>query len=167
MRILVVDDDDDMRDVLSCCLRYLGRCDTAENGLVAAEKFKQAYLEGFPYMLVTMDCQMPVLGGFGAISMIRTFETAQRGEWFRTTICIISADDNCLERYEQQHGLDSCLYYIRKPFLVDDIRGIAQLALGRTRAALTHLRPAPQTPSVLRQAAGQSCQSGVSHREKA
>lgn len=121
MRMLVVDDNQEIRNLLSCCLHDLGHCDTADNGLTAVEKFCQAFWDGDPYHFITMDCQMPVLDGFGAISMIRTFEASQHGQSYPIPICIISADNNCLQRYEKQHGQDTYLSYLRKPFRVDEL----------------------------------------------
>lgn len=131
MRILIVDDNPDIRYLISLSVGYAGRCDLAENGLAAVELFRQASLEHDPYGLITMDCQMPVLDGFGAISMIRTSETAQNENSFHSTICIISADDNCLQRYEQKNGLDNNLHYLPKPFLIEDLDVIVSIALAR------------------------------------
>lgn len=134
MRILIVDDNPDIRFLISLGIGYAGRCDLAENGLVAVELFRQASQEHDPYSLITMDCQMPVLDGFGAISMIRTSEVAQNENSFHSTICIISADDNCLQRYEQKNGLDNNLHYLRKPFLIKDLDALVQIALARTHS---------------------------------
>lgn len=52
MRILVVDDNPGIRDMLSSCRSYQGRCDLAENGLIAVEMFHQASSERDPYTLI-------------------------------------------------------------------------------------------------------------------
>jgi CheY-like chemotaxis protein len=135
MRILVVDDNPGLRDLLSCSLSYLGRCDQAENGLVAVDMYRQARAEHDPYILITMDCQMPVLDGFGAISMIRATEAAQKEPCFHSTICVISADDDCLERCEERRDTDDCLHCLQKPFLLADLDEIASIALRQTEAS--------------------------------
>jgi CheY-like chemotaxis protein len=143
MRVLVVDDDAQVRDVLVCGLKYLGVCDVAENGLVAIDLFQRAYLEDKPYGMVTMDCQMPVLDGMEAVSRIRAFEAAQSGVWFRTTICFITGEVHCRQRYEQQHGSDDALYFLGKPFSFIDLGRITKLALNRTRAAQSPIQQLP------------------------
>lgn len=145
MRILVVDDSRDIRDLLRCSLGDLGRCDLAENGLIAVEMVRQASSEHDPYALITMDCQMPVLDGFSAISMIRTFEAAQKEPLFRSTICIISADNNCLQKYEEKHGSDDFLHYLQKPFLLVDLYEIAQTAQRRLQDSLPYRRFLPES----------------------
>ena len=135
MRILIVDDSAEIRNLLVCGLKYLGQCDVAENGLVAIDLFQRACLENKPYGMVTMDCQMPVLDGMEAVSRIRAFETAQPGVRFRTTICFITAEDHCRQNYEEQHGFDDALYSLGKPFSFADLARVAQLALNRVRAA--------------------------------
>ena len=144
MRILVVDDNPDIRYLISRSLSYAGRCDLAENGLVAVEMFRQASAERDPYALITMDCQMPVLDGFGAISMIRASEAAQKNIRFHSTICIVSADDNCLQKYEQKNGLDDYLHYLHKPFLISDLSALARIALRRLRSSLPCKKSFPQ-----------------------
>jgi CheY-like chemotaxis protein len=144
MRVLVVDDNADVRDVLTCGLQYLGRCDPAENGLAAVEMFKEACRAGEPYGMVTMDCQMPVLDGFDAVCRIRGFEAGLPGNWFRTTICFITAEDQCLQRYEQQYGRDDALFSLPKPFRFLDLGKIAQLALSRVRTAQPQVQLLPR-----------------------
>jgi len=144
MRILIVDDNPDIRYLISRSLSYAGRCDLAENGLAAVEMFRQASAERDPYALITMDCQMPVLDGFGAISMIRASESAQKNIRFHSTICIVSADDNCLQKYEQKNGLDDYLHYLHKPFLVSDLSAIARIALHRLHSASPYNHSFPE-----------------------
>lgn len=144
MRILIADDNPDIRCLISRSLIHVGRCDLAENGLAAVEMFRQADAEHDPYALITMDCQMPILDGFGAISMIRAFEAAQKRIRLHSTICIISADDNCLQRHEDKNGPDDNLHYLRKPFFINDLYVIARTALGRLRSSLLQSQSFPQ-----------------------
>ncbi len=69
-RILVVDDNEVNRFVVSEQLTLAGyTVDTAENGAIAVEKVGQTN-----YVLVFMDCQMPVLDGYAAAQEIRRAE---------------------------------------------------------------------------------------------
>lgn len=137
MRILIVDDDKHLRILLSSCLNSIGQCETANNGRIAIEKFIQAYTEGNPYSFITMDNQMPVLDGLCAINTIRSFEISQKSRSPITPICIVSADEDCLEIYEQQYGKDSHLRYLPKPFRVQDLVSIAQLTLHQQHSTET------------------------------
>ncbi|NNG02017.1 MAG: response regulator [Desulfobacteraceae bacterium] len=57
-RILIVDDDPDIRDLLKAILKREGEVDVAENGEAAMEKLEQKY-----FRLIISDVEMPVLGG--------------------------------------------------------------------------------------------------------
>lgn len=105
--------------------------DLATNGQLAVERFKERQ-----YDLILMDCQMPVLDGYGATRQIRHIEE-QRNEQveiqespkgpsqkklrrdFRTPIVALTADavkhdrEACLES-----GMDD---YVSKPFTPKDI----------------------------------------------
>lgn len=58
-RLLVVDDDDKVRDALTVLLKDEGRVDTAANGREAMEKIADGY-----YAAIVSDYSMPVMDGF-------------------------------------------------------------------------------------------------------
>ena len=67
-RILVVDDDNSVRDLLKEILEMNGHLvDTAENGKMALDLIKRN-----PYELVIMDRNMPMLDGVQTVTIIRT-----------------------------------------------------------------------------------------------
>lgn len=138
MRILLVDDNEQIRDLLKIGLRHLGDAAPAENGLEAVEMYRRAWLEGKPFGFVTMDCEMPVLDGLTAISRIRSFEKTQMGNLFNTTICIVSAEDRCLKQYEERNGADNNLFFVRKPFKFECVRRIASIALSKVHSIQLH-----------------------------
>ena len=66
-KVLVVEDNAINQMVAQCQLEDFGlEVDVADNGKISLEK-----LENTEYDLVLMDCQMPVMGGFEASSLIR------------------------------------------------------------------------------------------------
>jgi len=69
-RILVMDDEEIIQDVLSNMLDFLGyEVDIAADGATALEKYKQALQSGNSFDLVIMDLTIPGgLGGKEAIS---------------------------------------------------------------------------------------------------
>jgi len=71
-RLLIVDDDDCVRDALSRFFKLRGfEVDQARDGLEAVEK-----CAGHVYDLVTMDLEMPNMGGREAIERIRCIHPA-------------------------------------------------------------------------------------------
>jgi signal transduction histidine kinase/CheY-like chemotaxis protein len=115
-RVLVVEDNEINRQVAVMFLSKMGyRCDVAVNGMEAVEAIKQT-----DYQLVFMDCQMPVLDGFGATKYIRLWE----GEQKHTRIIALTANalqpdrDKCLAA-----GMDD---YISKPIRQQELTDVIQ-----------------------------------------
>jgi len=106
MRILVVDDDSVMRNILSVILRRADfEVDGAEDGLIGVEMWEKG-----GYDLVLMDVQMPRMNGFEAASTIREKERTRGGH---TPIVAITA--YALEKDKAEclaAGMDG---YISKP----------------------------------------------------
>ncbi|WKY60047.1 response regulator [Vibrio sp. SNU_ST1] len=69
-KVLVVEDSRVNQQVAKMMLKKLGfEVDIAENGEIGVEKFKAN-----DYVMIFMDCQMPVLDGFEATKQIRALE---------------------------------------------------------------------------------------------
>jgi PAS domain S-box-containing protein len=72
-RILLVEDSEDNRFLMMAYFKYTSyEVDIAENGEIAVERFKVR-----DYDLVLMDMQMPVMDGYTATRIIRSWEEAQ------------------------------------------------------------------------------------------
>ncbi len=111
LRILVVEDNIDNRDIVVFMLESLGyQVDTVENGQEALDILSQN-----EYDIVFMDCQMPVMDGYEATEQLRQREGEQR----HTTIIGLTAhamDDDrekCLAA-----GMDE---YLSKPVSMNDL----------------------------------------------
>jgi CheY-like chemotaxis protein len=106
MRILVVDDDSVMRNILSVMLKRADfEVDVAEDGLIGVEMWEKG-----DYDLVLMDVQMPRMNGFEATYAIREKERTRGGH---TPIVAITA--YALEKDKEEclaAGMDA---YMSKP----------------------------------------------------
>lgn len=70
LNILVVDDDEDIRELISMKLSlHKAKCDEAKDGAEAFEKIKAAN-----YDCVITDVRMPNASGIDLIKMIRSYE---------------------------------------------------------------------------------------------
>lgn len=113
-KILLVEDNDDNRELLLMQLQFLGYgADYCRNGQEALER-----LNGCQYDLVLMDCNMPILDGYEATRTWRQQEASQT----RTIIVGVTA-------YAMRGDRDKCLAagmddYLSKPVSTDDIERV-------------------------------------------
>lgn len=81
-RILVVDDEPDVRDFISTCLEDAGfQVDTAFDGQNALEKIEVTAPD-----LITLDMIMPRMSGIGLLRKLR-----ENGQWKKIPVVIITA----------------------------------------------------------------------------
>ena len=118
--ILVVDDDSDIRDILSETLNSLGsRVITAANGRECLDKVDKEAPE-----LVFLDIEMPVKNGLEVLKELR-----QRG---RDTTAIMITAYGTIERAVQAMR-EGAFDFITKPFDLDHIALVVEKALERER----------------------------------
>jgi two-component system response regulator MprA len=121
-RVLVVDDDPDVREAVETALELDGhRVTTANDGLAALKRLGQAEFDA-----VVLDVLMPNLDGFEVCRRLRVSGN-------RTPVLILTARDS---QEDTIRGLDlGADDYLVKPF------GLGEL-LARVRALLRRTRPA-------------------------
>lgn len=123
MKALVVEDDMTSRMILAKILstHFQFNCDSAENGLEAVEKFKQALQHNEPYSLILLDIMMPVMDGQSALIAIREIEQkfqVEPGEEVRAIMTSALSDAfNVTEAFSNGQA-DA---YITKPVSKDKI----------------------------------------------
>ncbi|HEY4117916.1 MAG TPA: response regulator [Byssovorax sp.] len=118
-RVLVAEDDDDMRDLVAGALRLDGYdvvevCDGGRFIVQVSEAYEQLDARTV-FDLVVSDIRMPVASGLSVV------ETLRRAQW-RTPVILMTAfvDDELRRRAK---ALDAVLF--DKPFDIDDLRTIA------------------------------------------
>jgi len=109
-RVLVVDDDKDVRDILFSVLQSRGiQTDSATNGREALELIGQ-----HPYVVVLLDLMMPEIDGFGVL------ETLQAAGTMPVVLVVSAADQGLTDKLDPSliHGV------IRKPFDPQEIADV-------------------------------------------
>jgi two-component system, OmpR family, response regulator MprA len=121
-RVLVVDDDPDVRDAVETALELEGhRVTTAPDGLAALRRLGQTEFDA-----MVLDVLMPNLDGFEVCRRLRTSGN-------RTPVLILTARDS---EEDTIRGLDlGADDYLVKPFALGEL-------LARVRALLRRTRPA-------------------------
>jgi two-component system OmpR family response regulator len=118
-RLLVVDDEPNIRELLSASLRYAGfEVETAADGQEAL-----ALAESYRPDLLVLDVMMPGLDGFGVVRRLR-----QAGR--RTPVVFLTARDAAEDKVSGLTlGGDD---YVTKPFSLDEVLARIRAVLRRT-----------------------------------
>jgi two-component system response regulator MprA len=120
-RVLVVDDDPDVRDSLSRALRYAGyQVITAVHGGEALDAVARS-----PVDLIVLDVLMPILDGLDACRRLR-----ERGD--ATPVLVLTARDSVDDRVT---GLDAGADdYLVKPFALGELQARVRALLRRSQS---------------------------------
>lgn len=107
LKILLVEDSPDNRFLFETFLKQLNcTVDFAENGMTGYEKFTSS-----AYDLILMDIQMPVLDGYSATKLIRSYE--KMNKLARTPVIALSAHARAEEKEESLQA--GCDLHVSKP----------------------------------------------------
>jgi two-component system response regulator MprA len=140
-RVLVVDDDPDVRDSLARALRLSGYAvTTAVHGADALDAVAR-----FPVDLIVLDVQMPVVDGFDACRMLRArgdatpvlVLTARAAVDDRVTGLEVGADDYLVKPFALRELLARVRALLRRSASHRDVLGYADLTLNTATRLVT------------------------------
>jgi CheY-like chemotaxis protein len=126
-RLLIVDDN---KINLGLLLQYMTKkrkhevVETAENGLLAVQKFEQ---KDGGFDIIFMDISMPVLDGFGATKQIRAIEESKRnkaqaaGEELKPPALIVALTGLASSRDQNEAALVGIDVFITKPVAFKEV----------------------------------------------
>ncbi|HWV16025.1 MAG TPA: response regulator [Cellvibrio sp.] len=110
LRILVIDDNEMSRNLLTRSIRALGgKVDTAENIQIASEKITATELSGPAYDVVLLDLYMPAENGPSAAELIQQIPC-------RTAPAIIMLAAFGREEFREKRGAIPPIHFLTKPF---------------------------------------------------
>ncbi|MCX6238318.1 MAG: response regulator, partial [Bacteroidia bacterium] len=113
LSVLVAEDNPTNLKVAQLILKpFITAFDSAENGLIAFEKFKAN-----KYDVIFMDIQMPVMNGYEAVKSIRDYETENN----LTPVKIVAMTANAMKEDVEQCLSSGMNEYLSKPFRRDDM----------------------------------------------
>ncbi|HSJ03858.1 MAG: response regulator transcription factor [Verrucomicrobium sp.] len=126
MRVLVVEDDPDLRRSLAATLREENYAvDVAADGLEGLEKAQHS-----PYDIILLDVMLPGLGGWEFLQKLRPQS--------KTPVLMLTARDAVQDRVKGlNHGADD---YLTKPFDIEEllarVRALIRRAAGQAQPTL-------------------------------
>ncbi len=128
LKILIVEDDFMVRQILRDILEPYGVVDIAVNGEEAVQAFRVAWRQNTPYDLICMDIMMPVMDGNAALIKIREIELSLGiiGSEEVKVIMISALDDvkTVVKAYSKGGATSYIVKPIEKERLVGEMRSI-------------------------------------------
>ncbi|MEO5346845.1 MAG: response regulator [Magnetococcus sp. YQC-9] len=115
MKILIADDDDNSRVILTTILASHGECHEVGNGVEAVAFFKSALESGTPFQLVCMDIMMPEMDGQEAVLAIRALEKAHHVSQNDEAVVIMTSALDTLDSIIRSFDQGGCNAYLGKP----------------------------------------------------
>jgi two-component system chemotaxis response regulator CheY len=132
LKILVVEDDFMVRQVIRDILEVYGMLDIAVNGEEAIQAFRVAWRKEEPYDLICMDIMMPVMDGNEALIKIREIEKSLGiiGPEEVRVIMITALDDakTVVKAYSKGGATSYIVKPIEKERLINEVRDIGLIA---------------------------------------
>jgi two-component system chemotaxis response regulator CheY len=117
MKVLIADDCEMSRELLSVAFEGLARVECAEDGERAVQLFTGALEQGNPFDLVCLDITMPRMTGHEVLRTIRALEAEAGGRTVVFMITASSSPDDMLEGL-----LGECDDYLTKPVVQHALR---------------------------------------------
>ncbi|NAL78386.1 response regulator [Nitrososphaera sp. AFS] len=111
-RILIIDDEEDIADILRMTLEYNGfNTDTYTDPVLAYRNFR-----GGQYDLVILDIKMPDVDGFNLYQKIRRTDG-------KVKIIFLTASEYYYEQFRKENGFDEFNQelFLRKPIETEDL----------------------------------------------
>jgi len=128
LRILIVEDDFMVRQVIRDILEHYGTVDIVVNGEEAVQAFRVAWRQQEPYHLICMDIMMPIMDGNEALVKIREMERSLGivGSEEVKVIMISALDDakTVVRAYFNGGATSYIVKPIEKERLISEIRNI-------------------------------------------
>jgi two-component system chemotaxis response regulator CheY len=128
LKILIVEDDFMVRQILRDILEPYGVVDIAVNGEEAVQAFRVAWRQNSPYDLLCMDIMMPVMDGNAALIKIREIELSLGiiGSEEVKVIMISALDDvkTVVKAYSKGGATSYIVKPIEKERLIGEMRSI-------------------------------------------
>ena len=118
MKILNIDDEYIALTKMEQLFTEYGECETAKDGISALQKIHEAYVNGRPFDMITIDIEMPRMNGLQLLTKIREEEEIL---FMPNSIKIMITADGSPQNV-MQAAKNKCDAYLVKPVKKDALK---------------------------------------------
>ena len=125
MKILILEDDRHLLDLLTRNMQMYGECYSTDNGADALRAFEEAMIQNAPFDVALLDVMLPGMSGYEVLEHIRTFEARWKKDGLKGTkvimVTALNSSKNIIQAFRE-----NCEGYLTKPYTTEELNSVLQ-----------------------------------------
>lgn len=123
MKILILEDDRHLLELLTRNMQMYGECYSTDNGPDALRAFEEAMLHNDPYDIALLDVMLPGMSGYEVLEYIRQMEAKWKKDGLRGTkvvmVTALNSSKNIMQAFRE-----NCEGYLTKPYTTEELNTV-------------------------------------------
>ena len=134
MKILILEDDRHLLDLLTRNMMMYGECYSTDNGADAVRVFDEAMTSHEPFDVALLDVMLPGMSGYEVLEYIRQIEAKWKRDGLKGAkvimVTALNSSKNILQAFRE-----NCEGYLTKPYTTDELNDVLnKLGIYKQRA---------------------------------
>jgi two-component system, chemotaxis family, chemotaxis protein CheY len=123
MKILILEDDRHLLDLLTRNMQMYGECYSTDNGADALRAFEEAMMNNTPFDIALLDVMLPGMSGYEVLEYIRQVEAQWKKDGLRGTkvimVTALNSSKNIMQAFRE-----NCEGYLTKPYTTEELNSV-------------------------------------------
>ncbi|MFY7998924.1 MAG: response regulator transcription factor [Candidatus Kapaibacteriota bacterium] len=120
MKILILEDDRHLLDLLTRNMQMYGECYSTDNGADALRAFEEAMINNAPFDIALLDVMLPGMSGYEVLEYIRQMEAQWKKDGLRGAkiimVTALNSSKNIIQAFRE-----NCEGYLTKPYTTEEL----------------------------------------------
>ena len=123
MKILILEDDRHLLDLLTRNMQMYGECYSTDNGADALRAFEEAMMNNAPFDIALLDVMLPGMSGYEVLEYIRQMEAQWKKDGLRGAkiimVTALNSSKNIIQAFRE-----NCEGYLTKPYTTEELNTV-------------------------------------------
>ncbi len=123
MKILILEDDRHLLDLLTRNMTMYGDCYSTDNGADAVRVFDEAMTSHEPFNVALLDVMLPGMSGYEVLEYIRHIEAKWKRDGLKGAkvimVTALNSSKNIIHAFRE-----NCEGYLTKPYTTDELNDV-------------------------------------------